>query len=113
MSGPAILIQTQSGYSSGINAIAHAVEALYSVDSNPMMDLFALHGIRTIAQSLPLIAKNPHDRDARSDALFGAWACGVCLGSVGMALHHKVVCSFHCFVSFVIDQLFKFSRHER
>jgi maleylacetate reductase len=34
--------------------------------------------------------KNPEDRSARSDALFGAWLCGVCLGAVGMALHHKL-----------------------
>jgi maleylacetate reductase len=30
------------------------------------------------------------DIDARSDALYGAWLCGVVLGSAGMALHHKL-----------------------
>jgi len=29
----------------------------------------------------------------RSDALFGAWACGSCLGTVGMSLHHSFVMS--------------------
>jgi alcohol dehydrogenase class IV len=28
--------------------------------------------------------------DARSEALYGAWLCGVALGSAGMALHHKL-----------------------
>src|SRR5262249_34022770 len=36
------------------------------------------------------IMRHPSDRDARSDALYGAWLCGVVLGSVGMALHHKL-----------------------
>jgi len=28
--------------------------------------------------------------DARTEALYGAWLCGTVLGSVGMALHHKL-----------------------
>jgi maleylacetate reductase len=75
---------------SGINAIAHAVEGLYTQDSNPIVSLIAEEGIRAMAAALPVIARDPHDRDARSDALYGAWACGVVLGSVGMALHHKL-----------------------
>ncbi|THV05085.1 iron-containing alcohol dehydrogenase [Dendrothele bispora CBS 962.96] len=75
---------------SGINAIAHAVEALYSQDSNPMIDNLAEQGISKIARSLPTIVSSPDDLEARSDALFGAWACGTCLGAVGMALHHKL-----------------------
>src|SRR3546814_10972932 len=30
------------------------------------------------------------NREARSEALYGAWLCGLCLGAVGMALHHKL-----------------------
>ena len=75
---------------SGMNAIAHAVEALYSSDANPVMDSLAVQGIQSIARALPLIAKDASHRDARSDALFGAWACGTCLGAVAMHLHHKL-----------------------
>jgi maleylacetate reductase len=75
---------------SGINAIAHAVEALYAEERNPIISLMAEEGIRAIAQALPKIAANPLDAEARSDALYGAWLCGACLGSVGMALHHKL-----------------------
>jgi alcohol dehydrogenase class IV len=73
-----------------MNAIAHAVEALYSPDANPLISLLAMEGIAALARALPAIVRAPTDRDARSDALYGAWACGVCLGSVGMALHHKL-----------------------
>jgi maleylacetate reductase len=75
---------------SGINAIAHAVEALYARDSNPVIALMAEEGIRALAKALPSIVATPDDREARSEALYGAWLCGVCLGTVGMALHHKL-----------------------
>ncbi len=75
---------------SGLNAIAHAVEALYARDANPVISLLAEQGIAALARALPRIAANPADADARSDALYGAWACGTCLGAVGMSLHHKL-----------------------
>ena len=75
---------------SGMNAMAHSVEALYAKDRNPIISLMATEAIRALAGALPDIARAPDDRDARSRALYGAWLSGVCLGSVGMALHHKL-----------------------
>jgi alcohol dehydrogenase class IV len=85
LSLPAALAAT-----SGINAIAHAVEALYARDRNPVISLMAEEGIRALADALPSIMDKPGDRDARGQALYGAWLCGICLGTVGMALHHKL-----------------------
>jgi len=75
---------------SGMNAIAHCVEALYAQDANPITSLMAEEGIRTLAASLPSVVADAHDMEARSDALYGAWLAGACLGTVGMALHHKL-----------------------
>lgn len=75
---------------SGLNAIAHAAEALYARESNPIISLMAEEGIAALSRSLPVIMTQPDDIKARSDALYGAWLCGTCLGSVGMALHHKI-----------------------
>jgi maleylacetate reductase len=75
---------------SGINAIAHCVESLYSDKANPLISLMAEEGIRALGQSLPRIVREPADLEARSDALYGAWLSGITLGSVGMALHHKL-----------------------
>ena len=75
---------------SGINAIAHAVEALYARDRNPVISLMAQEAIRTLAHALPKICARPDDRAARTDALYGAWLSGICLGAVDMALHHKL-----------------------
>jgi maleylacetate reductase len=75
---------------SGMNAIAHAVEALYAQDRNPVTALMAAEGIRALGAALPRIVARPGDPAARADALYGAWLCGICLGTAGMALHHKL-----------------------
>jgi alcohol dehydrogenase class IV len=75
---------------SGMNAIAHCVEALYAQDANPITSLMAEEGIHVLASSLPRVVAKPGDLDARADALYGAWLGGACLGNVGMALHHKL-----------------------
>lgn len=75
---------------SGINAIAHAVEALYARNSSPIIALIAEEGIAALARNLPRVAITPDAVASRTEAQYGAWLCGVCLGAVGMALHHKV-----------------------
>src|SRR5262245_20772905 len=67
---------------SGMNAIAHAVEALYAPADNPLTSLLAEEAIRVLAASLP--------RMAFAEALYGAWLAGTCLGTVKMGLHHKL-----------------------
>ncbi len=75
---------------SGFNAIAHAVEALYSDRPNPITAMMAEEGIRSLARGMPAVVKNPHDLEGRSDCLYGAWLCGSVLATSGMALHHKL-----------------------
>ncbi|MQW87798.1 maleylacetate reductase [Sinorhizobium saheli] len=75
---------------SGLNAIAHAVEGLYAQDRNPVSSMMAMEGIAALHRALPAIAGDPRNPAARSDALYGSWLCGVVLGTVGMALHHKM-----------------------
>lgn len=75
---------------SGLNAIAHAVEALYAPDGNPIVGLMAEESIRSLAHALRAIHLNPGDREARHVALYGSWLAGTCLGSVSMSVHHKL-----------------------
>jgi alcohol dehydrogenase class IV len=75
---------------SGMNAIAHCVEALYAPDANPIISMMAEEGIRALALGLPRIVIQAHDLDARSRALYGAWLAGASLGAVQMGLHHKL-----------------------
>ncbi|KOV60421.1 maleylacetate reductase [Streptomyces sp. MMG1121] len=75
---------------SGVNALAHAVEALYAPDTSPLVSLMAQEGVRAMAGALPRLAAGPADLDARGRALYGAWLCGACLGATTMGLHHTL-----------------------
>ncbi|WCK01707.1 maleylacetate reductase [Agrobacterium tumefaciens] len=75
---------------SGLNAMAHAAEALYARDRNPIASLMALEGLRAMIEALPAVRVAPQDIGARETALYGAWLCGTVLGAVGMSLHHKL-----------------------
>jgi alcohol dehydrogenase class IV len=75
---------------SGMNAIAHCVEALYALDGNPIVSLMAEEGIRALAGALPKVISNPGDVEARSDALYGAWLAGCTISTTSVALHHKL-----------------------
>lgn len=74
----------QFAATSGMNAIAHAVEGLYAADGNPVVSLMAEEGIRALASALP------KGKAGQDEALYGAWLCGAVLGSAAMALHHKL-----------------------
>ncbi|GAA0463578.1 alcohol dehydrogenase [Paractinoplanes deccanensis] len=75
---------------SGLNAMAHAVEALRSPRANPVVDGFAVDAITRLGRALPRVVERPEDLDARADALTGAWLAGMCLGAVGTGPHHKL-----------------------
>lgn len=75
---------------SGMNAIAHSVEALYASNTNPIVALVAADGIRRLARSLPVCVSDPENRAARRDALCGAHFCGKALDMTTMGLHHKL-----------------------
>ncbi|GAA4228338.1 maleylacetate reductase [Actinomadura meridiana] len=75
---------------SGFNAVAHAVEALYAPDRSPVISLMAEEGVRAMAGALPAVVADGGDPDARARALYGSWLCGACLGATTMSLHHKL-----------------------
>jgi len=75
---------------SGTNAIAHAIEALYARDRNPITQMMASKGANLMIAALPEIVAEPQNIAARERALCGSWLCGTVLGQVGMALHHKL-----------------------
>ncbi|MBO23205.1 MAG: maleylacetate reductase [Rhodospirillaceae bacterium] len=75
---------------SGMNAIAHCIEAMYSETANPIVSMMAEEGVRALARALPLVVREPENIGARTDALYGAYLAGASLGTVGMALHHKL-----------------------
>jgi maleylacetate reductase len=75
---------------SAVNAMAHAVEALYAVERTADTDRSATEALAALASGLRALARERNSVDARSEMLFGAWRAGVCLGTVSMGLHHRL-----------------------
>jgi alcohol dehydrogenase class IV len=74
---------------SALNALAHAVEALYTPLANPVASMAALRGARSIAGALE--GEGDPGPSARSDLALGAVLAGYASGQTGYAVHH-VVC---------------------
>lgn len=72
----------------GINAMAHCIEALYSVTRNPLSSAAALNGVRYITGALPRCYSQGDDLEARTQMLLGAHLGGTSLATVAMGLHH-------------------------
>jgi len=74
--------------SSGINALAHCVEAVYSTTRNPVATASALAGVRLIYSSLPLAVARGDDLATRTDLLEGAYLAATAIATARIGLHH-------------------------
>lgn len=83
-------LPAQTSAASGMNAMAHAVEAMYATKASPIAAAAADEAIRTLARALPSVVAAPRDLDARTLALRGAHAAAVALELAPMGLHHKL-----------------------
>ncbi len=75
---------------SGVNALAHCVEAMWVPAASPITTLMAAEGIRTLAGSLPAVVADGGDLEARSGALYGAYLAGAAFATTGSGLHHRI-----------------------
>jgi len=76
--------------SSGMNALAHCVEALYGPTASPVSALLATDGIRRLTTGLEASVRNPADLTARAEAMLGAHLAGTVLAVAGVAIHHQL-----------------------
>ena len=74
---------------SGLNALAHAMEALYAKDIDPLTQLLAGESVAKLAHHLTPPGTKP-EIARTAEALYGAWLAGVCLDRARMGLHHKI-----------------------
>jgi maleylacetate reductase len=75
---------------SGLNALAHCVDALWAPKANPISSALAVAGIRALSEALPPVRRDGHDLTARADALYGAYLAAVSFAGAGSGLHHKI-----------------------
>jgi alcohol dehydrogenase class IV len=76
--------------STGVNALAHCFEALYSVTRNPLSTAAALGALRSIWNALPSCLADGANIPVRTEMLAGAYLAGFALSSVTMGLHHGI-----------------------
>jgi homogentisate 1,2-dioxygenase len=75
---------------SGLNALAHSVEALYAVNATDTARAAASASVCDLLEGLTALSADPTDLQARATTLRGAWRAGVALDGASMALHHKL-----------------------
>ncbi|TWA69929.1 alcohol dehydrogenase class IV [Azospirillum brasilense] len=74
----------------GVDALAHCVEAYTNRKAHPAIDLYALAGIRLIGRWLPRAVADGSDREARAGLALASLYGGFCLGPVNTAAGHAV-----------------------
>jgi maleylacetate reductase len=73
---------------SGMNAAAHAVESMYHPATNPVARRMGEEGLVALAQSLPVVVREPGNLAARTLAFKGAWLAGGF--RAGSCLEHRM-----------------------
>ncbi|MBK1840138.1 iron-containing alcohol dehydrogenase [Azospirillum sp. YIM B02556] len=74
----------------GVDALAHCVEAYTNRKAHPLIDLYALEGIRLVGRFLPRAIADGGDREARAGLSLASFYGGICLGPVNTAAGHAV-----------------------
>ncbi len=85
-----VSLPAASTATTGMNALAHCVEALYAERPVPMMTTLAEAGIRALARALPVAVRRPADLAARGQALYGAYLAGTVVATTGVGIHHRM-----------------------
>lgn len=74
----------------GVDAMAHCVEAYTSRRSHPLIDLYALEGVRLVGRYLERAVRDGSDREARAGLAVASLYGGFCLGPVNTTAGHAV-----------------------
>lgn len=74
----------------GLDALTHCIEGFANQAAHPVVDVYALQGIRLIAAHLERAVRNGHDSEAREHLALGSLYGGLCLGPVNTAAVHAL-----------------------
>ena len=85
-----LTLPTELAVSSGLNALAHCVDALWAPRADPINAATALEAVRALSSGLPRIVADPTDIDGRDEVLYGAYLAAVAFASAGSGIHHKI-----------------------
>jgi len=74
----------------GLDALTHCLEAYANKQAHPVVDIYALEGLRLISASLERAVRQGHDAEARAHLALGSVLGGLCLGPVNTAAVHAL-----------------------
>jgi alcohol dehydrogenase class IV len=74
----------------GVDALAHCVEAYTSRKAHPAIDLYAIEGVRLVGRYLGRAVQDGTDREARAGLALASLYGGFCLGPVNTTAGHAV-----------------------
>lgn len=74
----------------GVDALAHCVEAFTSKKSHPLIDMYALEGIRLVGRFLARAVADGSDTEARAGLSLASLYGGFCLGPVNTTAGHAI-----------------------
>ncbi|MGV1872098.1 iron-containing alcohol dehydrogenase [Agrobacterium rosae] len=74
----------------GIDAMAHCVEAFTNINAHDLIDGYARMGIRLVGKYLARAVQNGKDTEARAGMMLASYYGGICLGPVNTAAGHAL-----------------------
>lgn len=74
----------------GVDAMAHCVEAFTNRRAHPMIDGFARMGFRLVGKYLARAVRDGMDTEAREGMMLASYYGGICLGPVNTAAGHAI-----------------------
>ncbi|HXS68530.1 MAG TPA: iron-containing alcohol dehydrogenase [Candidatus Polarisedimenticolia bacterium] len=74
----------------GLDALTHCIEAYANKFAHPIVDVYALEGIKLISANLVRAVRNGTDVEARAALSLGSLYGGLCLGPVNTAAVHAL-----------------------
>ena len=74
----------------GLDALTHCIEAFANKFAHPVVDVYALQGMRLIAANLERAVRHGQDIEARAALALGSFYGGLCLGPVNTGAVHAL-----------------------
>ena len=75
---------------SGLDALSHALEAIWNVNANPISDAYAVTAAREVLATLPTLMRRLDDRPLRARMALAALNAGLAFSNTKTALAHSV-----------------------
>lgn len=75
---------------SGLDALSHAMEAIWNKNHNPISDMFAIKAIELIRKHLPKLRQDPGNVNLRTSLLRASLFAGLAFSNTKTALAHSI-----------------------